>query len=171
MKHLLLIVFTAMQFTCLAQFDKPVSVRATANINVVRQGLATNDAGYGLGLDVAFFATHRLQAVIETSADWFVGDKLYVVDNTGTPAKRAAVHSVKLGPQFFAHKNLALSITYGPTWSVLRESEYTRSSGFKYGVTGFLGKNRKTIAKLFMVNVPLKEGKIQYFGFGAGFRF
>ncbi|MEJ7912443.1 MAG: hypothetical protein WKF70_04765 [Chitinophagaceae bacterium] len=172
MKQVLSVFFTIFQLSCLAQFDKPLSVRATANFNGVREGLATNDAGFGLGLDVSFFSTHRLQALIETSADWFVGDKLLVINaTTGESSKPAAVHSIKFGPQFFVHKSLALSVTYGPAWSVLQDWQYSRNNGIKYSVTGFVGRERKTIAKLFMVNLPTPQNRIQYFGFAAGIRF
>ena len=172
MKQLSLILFTIIQLSCFGQFDKNTTVRATANFNFTLNGLGTNDAGVGLAVDASFFSKHRLQALIETSADWFFGDKLLVLDSaTGKAAKSAAVYSIKAGPQFFISKNVALSITYGPSWYVVRDFKYSVDNGFKYSITGFLGKKRRFIAKAFMVNIPTKQQNIQYVGLAAGLRF
>lgn len=58
---------------------------------------------------------------------------------TGKEAKNAAVYSIKAGPQYFLSKNLALAVTHGPTWYVVREFIYTITSGFKVSIMGFLG--------------------------------
>ncbi|HVG16656.1 MAG TPA: hypothetical protein VM935_16900 [Chitinophagaceae bacterium] len=172
MKQVLLIFLSIIQLSCFAQFDKPVTIRATTNFNIALKGLATNDAGIGVGIDASFFSTHKLQVLLETSADWFFGDKLLIIDaSTGEKVKSAAVHSLRLGPQFFIHKNLALSITYGPAWSVVQDTDYSLHGGLKYGATGFLGKKRNVIAKLFMVNIPAAEQTIHYLGLAGGFRF
>ncbi len=172
MKRLVLILFTIKQLSCFGQFDNPITLRATANFNFTLNGLATNDAGVGLGIDASFFSKHRLQALIETSADWFIGDKFLVLDNaTGKAAKRAAVHNIKAGPQFFIFNNLALSATYGPAWYVVRDFNYSMDYGFKYSITCFLGDKRRFITKVFMVDIPTKQQDIQYVGLAAGLRF
>lgn len=172
MKQLVLILFTITQLSCFGQFDKSITLRATVIFNITLNGLATNNAGVGLGMDASFFSKHRLQALIETSADWFIGDKLLTLDSaTGKSAKSAAVNTIKAGPQFFISKNLALSATYGPTWSVVRDFNYSLDYGFKYGVTGFLGNKRQFMAKVFMVDINTKPQEILYLGFAAGVRF
>jgi hypothetical protein len=173
MKYLFILLFSLSAVTaCFGQFQKPVTFRATANFNIALGGLATNDAGIGLGLDAAFFSKNRLQALFETSADRFVGDKLLILDPiTNKEAKSAAVYSVKVGPQFFISDNLALAATYGPAWYVLRDFDYTSDYGFKYSITGFLGKQKRFVTKVFMVNIRAGERNIQYLGIAAGFRF
>lgn len=170
-KSIIVILFSTCTLSCFAQFDKSITYRATANFNAVLNGLATNDAGIGVGLDASLFSKYRLQALIETSAERFIGDKLLITDSTGKPAKSAAVYSVKAGPQFFLSKNLALSVTYGPVWYVLREFKYSMDYGLKYSITGFLGVQRRFVTKVFMVNIPTSEQKIQYLGLAGGYRF
>lgn len=172
MKNLFLILFSITSVSCFGQFDRATTLRATANFNIVLEGLATNDAGVGLGLDASLFSKKRLQALIETSVDRFIGDKLLVVDPaTGKEAKNAAVYSIKAGPQLFITKNLALAATYGPAWHVVQDFNYSLDYGFKFSITAFLGDQRRFIAKIFMVNIPAEEQKIQYLGVAAGFRF
>jgi hypothetical protein len=172
MKQVCLIFFIITQLSCFGQFDKSITLRATANFNFALNGLATNDAGVGLGIDASFFSKHRLQALIETSADWFIGDKLLVLDSaTGKAAKSAAVHSVKIGPQIFITKNLAVSATYGPAWYTVRDFNYSMDYGFKYSVTGFLGDKRRFTAKVFIVDIPTKQRSVLYLGLAAGVRF
>ena len=173
MKHLFTFLMSIITvISCFGQFEKATTFRATANFNIVLDGLATNDAGVGLGLDASFFSKSRLQALIETSADRFIGDKLLVVNpTTGKEAKSAAIYSIKVGPQFFITRRFALAATYGPAWHVLRDFDYTIDYGFKYSITGFLGKQKRLVTKVFMVNIPVEEQQIQYLGFSAGFRF
>ena len=173
MKHLFTFLMSlSTVVTCFGQLEKATTFRATANFNIVLDGLATNDAGVGLGLDASFFSKSKLQALVETSADRFIGDKLLVADPiTGKEAKGAAVFSVKAGPQFFITRNLALAATYGPAWHVLRDFDYTVDYGFKYSITGFLGNQKRFVTKVFMVNIPVEEQQIQYLGIAAGFRF
>lgn len=171
MRHLILILFLITAVSSFAQFDRSVSLRTTANFNVALEGLGVDDASVGFGLDASFLSKHRLQAIVETSLDHFFGDKsLYIDTITGKDAK-TNVYGVKAGPQFFITKNFALSATYGPAWNKVRDFDYTRNYGFKYSITGFLGERRCFIAKVFMVNIPAQDRKIQYLGFAAGFRF
>jgi hypothetical protein len=161
-----------MSCCCFSQFDKSVSLRATGNFEFALNGLATNTNGIGFAFDAAFFSKHRLQALVEVNADRFFGDKFLVIDTaTGKEAKRAAVLSIKAGPQFFVTKNIALSATYGPAWHVVREFKYSLDYGFQYSVTGFLGNQRRFIVKVFMVSIPTEELNIQYIGLAAGYRF
>ena len=172
MKQVCLLFFMITQLSSFGQFDKSTTLRATANFNLTLNGLATNDAGVGLGIDASFFSKHRLQALIETSADWFIGDKLLVLDSvTGKAAKSAAVRSIKIGPQFFITKRIAVSVTYGPAWHTVRAFNYSMDYGFKYSVTGFLGNKRRFTTKVFMVDIPVKERNILYLGLAAGVRF
>ena len=69
MKQLSLILFSIIQLSCFGQFDKSTILRATANFNFTLNGLATNNAGLGLGIDASLFSKNRLKALIETSAD------------------------------------------------------------------------------------------------------
>jgi hypothetical protein len=172
MKYLLTLFFSlATVITCFGQLENATTFRATANFNITLNGLASNEAGAGLGLDASFFSKHRLQALLETSADFFIGDKLLVVDANGKAAKSASVYSIKAGPQFFVTKNLAIAATYGLSWHVVREFNYTVDGGFKYSITGFLGQQRRFVTKLFLVNIPASEQTIQYLGLAAGLRF
>ena len=90
---------------------------------------------------------------------------------TGNTAKRANVYSIKVGPQFFIFKNIALSATCGPAWHVVREFNYSIDYGFKYSVTGFLGNKRQFMIKGFIVDIPIKQQDIFYVGLAAGLRF
>lgn len=160
-----------MAVSCFAQFDKPISIRATGNFNVALRGLGVDDAGVGLGLDASFFSKHRLQALVETSLDHFFGDKsLYIDTLTGKDAK-TNIYNIKAGPQFFITKNFALSATYGPSWYKVRDFDYATDYGFKYSITGFLGKKRHFVAKVFIVDIPAQFQRIQYLGFAAGIKF
>ena len=173
MKHLFTILLAlVVATTCFGQFEKSTTFRATVNFNIVLDGLATNDAGIGVGLDASFFSQKRLQALLETSADRFIGDKLMVADPiTGEETKSAAIYSVKAGPQFFITNNLALAVTYGPSWHVIRDFKYKLDYGLKYSVIGFFGAQKNFITKLFLVNIPVGAQKIQYIGIAAGYRF
>ncbi|HEX8315273.1 MAG TPA: hypothetical protein VF609_09780 [Flavisolibacter sp.] len=173
MKHLFTFLFSYLCVTtCLAQHQQATTLRASINFNIALNGLATNDAGVGLGLDASFFSKRRLQALIETSADRFIGDKLLLLDTiTGKKGKSAAVYSIRVGPQLFVSENIALAATYGPSWHVVRDFGYTLDGGFKYSITFFFGKEKSFIAKMFMVNIPVEERKIQYLGIAAGFQF
>jgi len=169
MRHLILILFLITAVSGFSQFDKSISLRTTGNFNVALGGLGVDDAGVGFGLDASFLSKHRLQAIVETSLDHFFGDKsLYIDRITGKDAK-TNIYSIKAGPQFFITRNLALSATYGPTWYKVRDFDYTRNYGFKYSITGFFGERKRFIAKVFMVNIPAQDRKIQYLGFAAGF--
>ncbi len=56
MKYLLTLFFSlATVITCFGQLEKATTFRATANFNITLNGLATNEAGAGLGLDASFF--------------------------------------------------------------------------------------------------------------------
>jgi hypothetical protein len=172
-KHLFTFFFSlSIITTCFGQLEKSTTFRATANFNIVLDGLATNDAGVGLGFDASFFSKNKLQVLIETSADCFIGDKVMVIDPvTGKEGKSAAIYSIKAGPQFFITKNIALAATYGPAWHVLRDFDYTVDYGFKYSITGFLGRQKRFVTKVFMVNISVEEQQIQYLGIAAGVRF
>ena len=172
MKHFLLLLFCLATLSGFGQFNKAVTIRATAHINIVLNGLGTNEAGAGLGLDAALFSKHRLQAIIETSADGFIGDKLLFIDSiTGEQAKAAAVYSVKAGPHFFITPHWAIAVTYGPAWHIVRDFMYTVNGGWKYSISGFFGRQRQLVTKLFLVTIPVQEQGIQYMGIAAGVRF
>lgn len=172
MKHLILISFFITSFSSFGQFDKSTSLRATGNFNIVLNGLATNNAGLGLGFDASFFAKHKLQVLIEISSDHFIGDKVLIIDTiTGKENKRAAVYSIMAGPQFFVFKNIAVSATYGPSWYTIRAFNYSYTYGIKYSITGFFGLQKRFTAKVFMTDIPAEEQNIQYIGLAAGYRF
>ncbi len=154
-----------------AQFDKPFILSATSNFTFRTSGLATNDAGLGLNFDGSFLSENKLQLLIETSADWFIGDKLLITDANGRNTKGAVIYSIKAGPQFFILDKLALSITYGPAWHRIRDFEFTTDYGFKSAITGFLTKKKRFVTKLFLVAIPKKDLNIKYFGLSLGYRF
>lgn len=171
MKRLLILLFAITTLTCFGQLNESVSLRATGNINAVLKGLGANSIGAGLGLDVSFFSKHRLQALVETSTDRFMGDKMLVFDSATGKTGRTAVYSFKAGPQLFVTKNIALSATYGPSWYKVNDIDYSMRYGFKYSITGFLGAQRRFITKVFVINIPTAALNIQYAGFALGHRF
>ncbi len=170
MRTLFLIFFSIKAVSCFAQFDKSVSLGATGNFNIALGGLGVDDAGVGFGLDASFFSKHRLQAIGEINFDHFFGDKSLYIDPISGKDAKTNNYSIKAGPQFFIFKNLAIAATYGPSWYKVRDFDYTRDYGFKYSITGLLGERRRLIAKVFIVNIPAKDLKIQYLGFAAGYR-
>ena len=173
MKHLFTFLFFFFIFTsCFGQFDKLVTFQAKANFNIALNGLATNDAGIGVGFDASFFSKSRLQAIIEASADRFFGDKLLIIDPvSGKEGKSAAVYSIKAGPQFFITKNLAAATAYGPAWHVVRDVDYSLDFGFTHSLTCFFGRERRFVAKVFLVDIQADVRRVQYLGVAAGLRF
>jgi hypothetical protein len=164
----LLIITPLFGFT---QLIKNTSLQATGTIDVILKGLFMNEVGAGIGFDALFFSKHKLQAIIETNADYFVGDKFLVWDTlSGKQAKSAKVYSIKAGPQFFVSKRIAISATYGPSWHTARSINYSITGDFKYSVTAYLGPKKCFIIKLFLLNI-LAERTIQYIGFSVGRRF
>ena len=162
----------AVTATALGQFSRPISLSATTRFHVTVDGLATNDAGYGVGINAAFFSQQRLQLLVESSWDRFIGDKLLVVDPvTGKEAKKAAAFALRAGPQFFLLKRLALSASYGPSWHAVRDFGYTVDGGYSYGLMGLAGKKDRVVAKLFGVTIPKEGQNIQYVGLAVGFSF
>ncbi|HZF64291.1 MAG TPA: hypothetical protein VEZ55_07405 [Chitinophagaceae bacterium] len=139
------------------------------NVNLPLKGLATNDAGFGVTVDAAFLSKSKLQALVETSADYFLGDKLLIVDaNSGKQAKRPSIYSIRFGPQLFITPALAISATCGPTWHVVRDFRHSLDDGFRFSANTFLGKKRSVAARFYMVTIP---NKIHYLGTSVGVRF
>jgi hypothetical protein len=172
-KILTFLVYFAFAQSCFAQFDKQVVARATANFNIVLDGLGTNDAGVGLGLDISFFSKRKLQLVLEGSGDWFIGDKLGIADSLGEyiHTKSARAYSLRLGPQYFINKNIAVSVTYGPAWYVFRATEYVTDHSFRYSIIGFWGKRRHFTTKVFLSQIGTRRPNVSYLGIAAGMRF
>ena len=153
-----------------AQFDKNVSTNATANFNIALAGLGTDDAGVGLNLQTSFFAKNRLQLTTEAASELFVGNKVYYEDpQTGKNAK-TRMHSLRIGPQIFLARNVAISATYGLAWHKVREFDYTLEYSYKVSVNSFLGTNRRLVAKASFVNVQATGQSLQYLSFGLGYR-
>lgn len=171
MKPLISIILCLLSLASVGQFDKPVSIGASRNFNFKTKGLALNDAGFGISLDASLFSNHKLQLLLETGTDRFIGDKSFIIDAKGRENKSAAIYSIKAGPQFFISKNIAISTTFGPAWHSVQAVSFTHDYGFKLGATGFWGNKRRLITKMFMVNIPKEDVSIQYFGFGLGHRF
>ena len=171
MKILLILVFSFLSTKSYCQFDKSFSLIASANLNLKTRGLATNDAGVGISLDALLFAKHKLQLLVETGTDKFIGDKLFIVDDKGRQNKTATIHTIKAGPQFFLTKNIALSTTIGPAWHSIRAIGFSRDYGFKFAVTGFLGVKRRIVTKIFMVEILKDNLNVRYFGLQLGYRF
>jgi len=170
MKTLFVVLFCLAVTTAFGQVRKPIALSTTARFNVTVDGLANHDAGYGVGIDASFFSKHRLQLLVESSADRFIGDKLLVVD-PGKEAKKAAAFALRAGPQFFFSKRLALSATYGPSWHVVHDFSYSVDGSYSYGLTGFAGNKGGVIVKLFGVTLPKEGENIQYVGLAVGFKF
>ena len=171
MKPLIFIIISFLSFTTYGQFDKSLSVITTGNFDFKTKGLNSNDAGFGIGLDASLFSQHKLQLLLETSVDRFMGDKVGFVDPQGRENKSALIYILKAGPQFFILKNIAISSTIGPAWHSIRAIGFTRDFCFKFGVVGFFGDKRRLVTKIFIVNIPNDNLNIQYFGIGLGYRF
>jgi hypothetical protein len=171
MKLLIAIVICFFTKTSYGQFDKSFSLMATGNFDFKTKGLALNDAGFGIGLDGSLFSKHKLQLLLETSTDRFIGDKQFILADEGRENKSPAIYSIKVGPQFFISKNIALSTTFGPAWHSIQAIGFTRDYGFKFGATGFLGDKRRLVTKIFMVYIPKDNLNIRYFGLALGYRF
>lgn len=171
MKPLIILVFCFLSTQSYCQFDKSFSLITSANFNFNTKGLATNEAGVGISADAILFAKHKLQLLIETSADRFIGDKLLIVDDQGRENKNAAIYIIHAGPQFFLSKAIALSATIGPAWHSIEAVGFTRDYGLKFAAAGFLGHKRRLVARIFMVNIPNDNLNIQYLGLQLGFRF
>jgi|GEM_PF-6729605 len=171
-KYFLFTLLCISSIACFSQFDKQVTVRASANFDFGTKGLATNTAGAGLGLDVSFLSKHSFQILVETSADRFWGDKLMLVfENNTEKIKKPTVINVHVGPQYFLCKNIAVSLTYGPSWHTVRNVKYSVDGGFRFALTGFWGANKHVLSKAFIENIPIKNEAIRYFGVGVGYRF
>lgn len=171
MRPLIILIFCFLSIKSYCQFDKPFNLIASANFDFKLKGLATNDAGMGLNLDAILFAKHRLQLLIETSADRFIGDKFLIIDAQGRENKNAAIYTIEAGPQFFLSKRIALSATIGPAWHSIEAFSFTRDCGFKFAATGFLGHKRRLVTRIFMVDILKENLNVQYFALQLGFRF
>jgi hypothetical protein len=171
MKLLIILIICFLSTKSYCQFNKSFSLITSVNFDFKTKGLATNEAGAGISLDAIVFAKHKLQLLIETSADQFIGDKSFAEDAQGRENKSATIYTIKAGPQFFLSKRIALSTTIGPAWHSIEAVGFTRNYGFKFTVTGFLGHKRKLVTNLFMVDIPKDNLNIQYFGLQLGFRF
>ena len=153
------------------QSNKFLTLNANIAFNFKTKGLGTNDAGVGFALDGTIFANHKLQLLIEASTDDFFGDKLFIVDAQGRNTKSAVIYSMRVGPQLFILKNIAISTTVGPFWHRVRAYEFTNDFGFKFGITTFFGKNKRFNSRFFMTTIPKEIVDIQFFGLGIGYRF
>jgi hypothetical protein len=171
MKTTITVILIYLSLPTFGQFNKFLTLNANGSFDFKTKGLGTNDAGVGLTLDGTIFANHKLQLLLEASTDGFIGDKLLIVDAQGRSPKSAVIYSMRVGPQFFILKNIAISTTYGPFWHRIRAYEFTNDYGFKFGITTFFGKNRRFTSRVFIVTIPKDIVDIQYFGLGIGYRF
>ena len=171
MKSLIVLITFFFSLTSYGQFAKSFSLMATGNFDFKTKGLALNDAGFGIGLDASFFSKHKIQLLLETSGDRFIGDKDFITADEGRENKSPAIYSIKVGPQFFISKNIALSATFGPAWHSIQAIGFTRDYGFKFGATGFLGDKKRLVTKIFIVYIPKDNLNIRYFGIALGYRF
>lgn len=168
---IIIVIFCFLLARSYGQFDRSFSIITSANFNFNTKGLATNEAGVGISADAILFAKHKLQLLIETSSERFIGDKLLTVDARGRENKNAAIYTIKAGPQFFLSKKIALSTTIGPAWHSIEAVGFTRDYGLKFAVAGFLGHKRRLVARIFMVDIPNDNLNIRYLGLQLGFRF
>lgn len=170
MRFIIITIFYILSLTSFAQDNRPVNLAVTGNFNFKLRGFGTNDAGLGLGLDASFFPRHKLQLLAEANAERFFGSKELIINPHGRENKAPVIYSFNAGPRFFISKNIALSVTYGPYLHSIEAAGFTNDFGFRFGITGFLGKEKRLMTKLFMTEIP-KDYDIQYFGFGVGYRF
>lgn len=153
------------------QFNKCISANATAHFNIATSGLSPDDAGVGVNLQTSFFAKHKVQLTTEAVSELFFGNKVFYEDpQTGKNAK-ASMHSIRIGPQVFLTKNIAVAATYGLTWHKIREFDYSADDGYKLSINSFVGKSRRMVAKASFVTIPAESRRIQYLSFGLGYRF
>ena len=169
-QQITIIVITLFSISSTAQFNSPFTIRATPNANIVIEGIGQNDAGLGLSLDGSFFAKHKLQLLVEMNADRFFGDKSHVYNPQGRENKAAVIYSMSAGVQFFIIRQVAISLTYGPAFHSIRAVGFSTDYGFRYGLTGFFGKERRLMPKIYFVNIPTDQLTIQFCGFGFGYR-
>ena len=170
MKIIFITIFYLLSVASFAQNSRPVNLLATGNFNSKLRGFGTNNAGVGLSLNASFFARHKLQLLAEANAETFFGNKLLIINQEGKESKAPAIYSFTAGPQFFISKNIALSVTYGPYRYSIEDIGFTNDFGFRFGITGFAGRKKRFVTKLFMTEIP-KSYDIQYFGIGVGYRF
>ncbi len=170
MKLTIITIFCLLSLPSFAQKDRFVNLAASGNFNFTTHGFGTNDAGAGLGLTASFFPQHKLQLLAETGAEMFFGSKELIINPKGRENKDPVIYSIKAGPQLFISKNIALSVTYGPYLHSIETAGFTNDFGFRFGITGFSGKKKRFVTKLFMTEIP-KDYDIRYFGFGVGYRF
>ena len=104
---------------------------AIGNFNFKTKGLAMNDAGFGIGFDASLFAKHKLQLLLETNANVFIGDKELLVDAQGRENKSQTIYSIKAGPQFFIFERIALSTTFGVAWHSVKAIDFTCDFGLR----------------------------------------
>lgn len=153
------------------QFNKQVSLVASTNFNFRTRGLGLNDAGLGLNVNAIVFAKHKLQLLLETSVDAFIGSKAFSYLDEGRLNKTPLFYTLKAGPQFFLFKHLALSATAGPASYSFESVGFMTACAFKFAVTGFLGQEKRLATSVILVKIPNKNIDIQYLGFQIGYRF
>lgn len=170
MKALTSILLCFASFYSFGQLNKQVTLAATGHLLVKAKGSSLNDAGYGVNVGAALFARHKLQLLVETSGDWFVGNKLLKLDPQGREDKVAVMYSVKAGVQLFILRNIALSATTGPAWHAIQAPGFTTTYGFRYSATGFWGQRKRFVTQLFTVHTPKSTLMTQYIGLGLGYR-
>ena len=170
MKYLLCLVICLVSLGAAGQLNKPVSVFTSGNVMFKTKGTNYNSTGVGLYVGASFFSTHKLQLLVESSVDNFFGDKVYYTSAAGKPINKVILYSVKAGPRVFVTRHIALSATFGQIWHSIRAESFTRSYGLQYGATGFIGRKKRFVTRLFMVH-NLKNDEIsQYAGAGLGYR-
>ena len=171
MKTLIILIFCFVSAKSYSQFDKPFSLITSVNLDFKLKGLATNETGVGINIDAILFAKHKLQLLLQTSADQFIGDKSLIIDAQGRENKSATIYTIHAGPQYFVSKRIALSTTIGPAWHSIQAIGFSHDLGFKFAATGFLGPKRKLVTRIFMVNIIKENLNVRYFGLQLGFRF
>lgn len=171
MKTLIILFFCSISTKSYCQFDKTFSLITSVNLDFKLKGLATNEAGLGINIDAILLAKNKLQLLLETSADKFIGDKTLIIDAQGSETKNAAIYTINAGPQYFVSKRIAFATTFGPAWHAIEASGFTQDYGFKFAATAFLGPKRKLVTRIFMVDILKDDLNIQYFGLQFGFRF
>jgi len=171
MKTILLLIFCSLSIAAFSQHKKPFSIGLSGNFDFHTRGLATNDAGLGIGLNASYAIKQKLQLLIEINRDWFIGDKLLVVDSQlGSDTKPAAINTIKAGGRFFITKKLGVSAMAGPAWHTIREFTYAQDMGYQFGFDWFHGSKERVLTRLFLAGIPNNQVNIHYWGIQLGYR-
>jgi hypothetical protein len=165
----LIVAVVISTFTCIGQLNKNISLTASGNFNFGLHEFQTiDDAGFGISLDMLFFAKKRIGIIAETGGDWFVGDKRFYLGD-GRFNKLPVIYILRTGPHFFVTKNIFIAATYGVARYCIRELDFSNAGSYKLSITGLLGLKKKFLARFYYAGVVRSPKALSYFGFSLGY--